>query len=274
VSESSRGATAAPPAPPSNGVSAGTTPPVVGAVAAGAPAKPPPRRGGVRRLVMLLLLLAALGVGAVVGYRWWLDSQTYVHTDNAQLAGRLVQVGAVTAGRVAAVRYDVGQSVGRDQVVAEVYAPVAVGTTSGGAPRLEFRPTSDALVEVRAPVDGVVVARGASPGDTVPAGQPLVTLVDPTRLWVNANVEETQIRRVRRGQPVEVRIDALDEALSGRVAAITPASASTFSLLPQQNLSGNFTKTTQLVPVKIELDRPDPRLMIGTSVGVRIRVVD
>jgi multidrug resistance efflux pump len=274
VSEPSRGAIVAPAALPSNGASAGAPSSAVEAGGAGSPAKTPVRGRGVRRLVMLLLLVLAIGGGGVVGYQWWLDSQTYVHTDNAQLAGRLVQVGALTAGRVASVRYDVGQPVGRDQVVAEVYAPVAVGMTSGGAPRLEFRPTTDALVEVRAPVDGVVVARGASAGDTVPAGQSLITLVDPTRLWVNANVEETQIRRVRRGQPVEVRVDALDQALSGRVAAITPASAATFSLLPQQNLSGNFTKTTQLVPVKIELDQPDPRLMIGTSVGVRIRVAD
>jgi multidrug resistance efflux pump len=288
MSEQRRPATAVPASAPANGVATApeqraasppaASPPAVGAAPASpAAASPPaapsqPRRA--RRLVLAAVLLLALGGAGASAYRWWQDSQTYVQTDNAQLAGRLVQVGALTAGRVATVRYDVGQTVARDQVVAEVYVPVPVGTTSGGAPRLEFRPTSDALVEVRAPVDGVVVARGASPGDTVPAGQPLLTLVDPARLWVNANVEETQIRRVRRGQPVEVRVDALDQGLTGRVAAITPASAATFSLLPQQNLSGNFTKTTQLVPVKIELDQPDPRLMIGTSVGVRIRVAD
>jgi membrane fusion protein (multidrug efflux system) len=118
----------------------------------------------------------------------------------------------------------------------------------------------------------VVVARSANPGDTVPAGQPLLTLVDPRQLWINANVEETQVKRLAAGQPVEIHVDALDADLAGHVRAVTPASAATFSLLPSNNTSGNFTKQTQLVPVKVELDQPEPRLSIGTSVEVRVRV--
>ncbi|HEY3080236.1 MAG TPA: HlyD family efflux transporter periplasmic adaptor subunit [Chloroflexota bacterium] len=239
---------------------------------AAGPDAPEPRRGGRRRLVLGVLLVGVLAVGGVVGYRYWYDSTYFVNTDNAQIAGRLVQVGALAAGRVATVRYDVGQRVGKDEVVATLYAPVPVGTTTGGTPRLEFRETQDALVEVRSPVEGVVVARGGNPGDTVPAGQPLVTLVDPRQLWISANVEETQVRRLQRGQPVSVHVDVWDVDLAGRVAAITPASAATFSLLPSQNVSGNFTKSTQLVPVKIDLEQPDPRLLMGTSVEVRIRV--
>lgn len=236
-------------------------------------APPPARRASlVRRAILLLVLATAIGGGATVGYRWWQDSLLYVSTDNAQIAGRLVQVGSLAAGRVAEVRFDVGQRVARDQVVARLYVPVPVGSTSNGQPKLEFRQTEDAQVEVIAPVDGMVIARAANPGDTVPAGQPLLTLVDPRQLWINANVEETSIRRVQRGQPVTVHIDALDIDLPGRVSAITPASAGTFSLLPSQNTSGNFTKQTQLVPVKIELERPEPRLSIGTSASVRIRV--
>jgi multidrug resistance efflux pump len=93
-------------------------------------------------------------------------------------------------------------------------------------------------------------------------------------LWVNANVEETQVKKLVIGQRVDIHVDALDIEVPGRVAAITPASASTFSLLPSQNLSGNFTKVTQLVPVKIELEQPDPRLAIGTSVEVKIRIAE
>src|SRR5204863_1179086 len=104
------------------------------------------------------------------------------------------------------------------------------------------------------------------------AGQPIYALIDPGQISVRANVEETKVARVQPGQWVEVHIDALDRSFDGRVEAITPASAATFSLLPAQNVAGNFTKVTQLVPVKIELERPDPRLMIGTSVEVKIRV--
>jgi multidrug resistance efflux pump len=236
------------------------------------PAAPVRRRAGGRRLLLALLaVVAVVGAGTVV-YRWWLDSQLYVSTDNAQIAGRLIQVGGTSAGRVAEVRYDVGAPIRKDTVVAAIYAPVAVGATANGQPKLEFRATSDALVEVTTPVDGIVIARNANAGDTVPAGQPLLTLVDPKQLWINANVEETQVRRLQIGQPVVVHVDALDVDLAGHVKAITPASAATFSLLPSQNTAGNFTKQTQLVPVKIELDQPDPRLAIGTSVEVKIRV--
>jgi multidrug resistance efflux pump len=219
----------------------------------------------------LLAVVAVVGAG-MTGYRWWLDSQLYVSTDNAQITGRLIQVGGTSAGRVAEVRYDVGAPIRKDTVVAAIYAPVPVGTTANGQPKLEFRQTSDALVEVTAPVDGVVIARNANAGDTVPAGQPLLTLVDPKQLWINANVEETVVKRLQVGQPVEIHVDALDATVSGHVKAITPASAATFSLLPSQNTAGNFTKQTQLVPVKIELDQPEPRLSIGTSVEVKIRV--
>jgi membrane fusion protein, multidrug efflux system len=94
------------------------------------------------------------------------------------------------------------------------------------------------------------------------------------QLWVVANVEETSVSRVRPGQRVSVHVDTLNADLEGTVAAIVQASAQSFSPLPQQNLSGNYTKVTQLQPVKIVFDRPDPRLALGTSVEVKIRVAD
>jgi multidrug resistance efflux pump len=222
-----------------------------------------------------LALLVALGLvvlvaGGLVAYRWWYDSRHYVSTDNAQIAGRLIQIGGLAAGRVTAVRHDVGDRVGRDEIVATIQVPVAVGATSGGVPRLEYRDTSDSLIDVRSPVSGLVVARGANPSDTVPAGQMLLTVVDPRELWVNANIEETQVRRLRVGQRVAIHVDVLNRALPGRVVAITPASAATFSLLPSQNASGNFTRVTQVVPVRIAFETPPPDLLLGTSVSVRI----
>jgi multidrug resistance efflux pump len=220
-----------------------------------------------------VLACLALGGGAIVGYRYWYDSVHFVSTDNAQIAGDLIQVGSLNAGRIGEVVYDVGAQVRQDDVVATLYAPVPVGITPNGSQRMEIRATDDSLIEVRSPIAGVVVARAANPGDTVPAGQPLLTVVDSRKLWVNANVEESQIRWIRPGQPVAIHVDTLALDLTGRVLAIRPASVATFSLLPTQSVSGNFTKETQYVPVKIALDQPDPRLMIGTSAEVSIRVV-
>jgi membrane fusion protein (multidrug efflux system) len=117
-----------------------------------------------------------------------------------------------------------------------------------------------------------VVARSGNPGDTVPAGQPLLTIVNPNSLWVTANVEENQAPKLQPGQTVLIHVDNLDADFTGKVAAIAQASAQSFSVIPQQNLSGNYTKVTQLQPVKILLDQTDPRLALGTSVEVKIDV--
>lgn len=223
-----------------------------------------------RRLLLVALAVIAVGGGTAVAYRWWRDSVLYVSTDNAQIAGYMTQVGALEAGRVATVNADVGDRVAQNQVVARVDVPSTVSQTAAGTPQQAFTNTVDTLVDVTSPVDGVVVARSSNPGDVIPAGQSILTVVDPNNLWVIANVEETQTRRVRPGQRVQVHVDNLNADFTGEVAAIVQASAQSFSLLPRQNLSGNFTKVTQLQAVKITLDRVDPRLALGTSVEVKI----
>jgi len=118
----------------------------------------------------------------------------------------------------------------------------------------------------------VVVARLADPGSTVAPGQAIVAVVDPTQLYVTANVNETDVDRLQVGQPVDVTVDSLGVALPGRVEAVTPASASSFSLIPAQNTSGNYTKVIQVVPVKIAVDYGSLPLIVGSSVEVNIHV--
>lgn len=226
----------------------------------------------VRRLLLIALAVVAVIGGSVVAYRWWRDSVLYVSTDNAQIAGYMTQVGTLEAGRVATVNVDVGDHVSQNQIVAQVDVPTTVNQTAAGTPREQFTNTADTLADVRSPVDGVVVARSSNPGDVIPAGQSILTVVDPSNLWVVANVGETQIRRVLPGQRVQVHVDNLNADFTGQVAAIVQASAQSFSPLPQQNLSGNFTKVTQLQAVKITLDQVDSRLALGTSAEVKIEV--
>jgi membrane fusion protein (multidrug efflux system) len=127
-------------------------------------------------------------------------------------------------------------------------------------------------VTVQSPLDGVVLSVPSTPGATVQAGQPLVMIVDPSQLWVNANIEETNVSRLKVGDPVSVHVDALGTDVAGRVESITPATAGTFSILPTSNTSGNFTKITQLVPVRIALNLGNQPALLGSSVEVRIKV--
>jgi len=226
-----------------------------------------------RRLLWLVpILLIVAGISLTVGYRYWYESTYFVITDNAQVNGDLVQVGSLNAGRIVATHVEVGTQVRKDQELAVVAMPQQVTTPLGAQPRIDVTGSSDTLVSVRSPLSGVVAARMGYIGGTVAAGQAMYMLVDPRQVWIKANIDETKIARVHPGQSVEVHVDALDRTFAGRVEAVTPASAATFSLLPAQNASGNFIKVTQYVPVKIVVDTEGAVLPLGTSVEVRIQV--
>jgi multidrug resistance efflux pump len=219
-------------------------------------------------------VVLVLAVVAIFGYRYWYNATHYVWTDNAQIAGPIVSVGTLNAGQVSAVLTDVGQRVQAGQVVARVVVPETTGATGSGTPTLAISNVNNQTVDVVSPVSGIVAERLAEPGATVAAGQSIVAVTDPFRLYVEANVNETDVDRVQVGQAVDVTVDSLGLTLPGRVAAITPASASTFSLLPQQTTSGNFSKVVQVVPVKIAVDYGNLPLTVGSSVEVNIHIAD
>src|SRR5262249_19827077 len=157
--------------------------------------------------------------------------------------------GSLNAGRIVATRVDVGRPVRDGQEIAVVAMPREVGSSGvGTAPRMGLTGTDDSLVPVYAPLNGIVAARIGQVGGTVSAGQPIYALIDPAQVWVKANIEESNAWRVQAGQAAVIHVDALNRDFWGHVDAITPASAATFSLLPANNASGNFTKVTQYVP--------------------------
>jgi membrane fusion protein (multidrug efflux system) len=132
---------------------------------------------------------------------------------------------------------------------------------------------------ILAPLSGIVAKKWAMPGDVVQPGQPILTLYDLENLWVTANIEETKLRDIKTGAEVRIRVDAYrGREFTGRVELIGAAAASRFSLIPPNNASGNFTKVTQRIPVKISIESHGAgfgeelaRLLPGMSVEVKIR---
>ncbi|MEB0077490.1 HlyD family secretion protein [Pseudomonas sp. CCI3.2] len=126
---------------------------------------------------------------------------------------------------------------------------------------------------VIAPRDGQLGQIGVRLGAYVNSGAQLMALV-PDRLWIIANMKETQMAGVRLGQPVTFSVDALDDQkMQGRVQRISPATGSEFSLLPADNATGNFVKIAQRIPVRITVEPNQPlakRLRPGMSVVVSI----
>jgi membrane fusion protein, multidrug efflux system len=127
---------------------------------------------------------------------------------------------------------------------------------------------------VRAPVDGVVGNRSVQLGQYVRAGTMLMAVVPLPEVYVVANFKETQLARMRRGQPVELEIDAFpDRRLIGTLDSFAPASGAQFSLLPPENATGNFTKVVQRLPVRIAIPADNPLsglLRPGLSVQVSV----
>ena len=107
---------------------------------------------------------------------------------------------------------------------------------------------------IHAPVDGVFSNRAVQTGDYVQTGQRIASLVPLSDVYIDANFKETQLARIRPGQAVSISVDALPgDTIEGRVASLSPASGSVFSLLPPDNATGNFTKIVQRLPVRIEV---------------------
>jgi membrane fusion protein (multidrug efflux system) len=114
---------------------------------------------------------------------------------------------------------------------------------------------------ILAPDDGRVSKVAIQPGQFVQAGQSLFAIVHSDQVWVTANFKETQLDKMKVGQKVTVKADAFsDHDFEGKVTSFSPATGSTFALLPPDNATGNFVKTVQRLPVRIEFANADPLL--------------
>ena len=126
---------------------------------------------------------------------------------------------------------------------------------------------------IKSPVTGVVDKTFVKVGEYVTPGQRLALVHDPSKIWIEANIKETEIRRLKIGQKVEVSIDAYpDTGFEGRVLSVGNATTSEFALLPSPNPSGNFTKITQRLPVRIAIDQQQSLLRPGMMVEIYIDV--
>uniref|UniRef100_I2PWZ6 Multidrug resistance efflux pump n=1 Tax=Desulfovibrio sp. U5L TaxID=596152 RepID=I2PWZ6_9BACT len=125
---------------------------------------------------------------------------------------------------------------------------------------------------VRSPVDGLVDQKFVEPGEYVIPGQRLVLVHDPKGVWIEVHLKETKLADLRPRQPVDISVDAYPgRHFSGWVERIGNAATNQFALLPSPNPSGNFTKITQRVPVRIKVDQPaDNPLRPGMMVVVDI----
>ncbi|MBN9312394.1 MAG: secretion protein HlyD [Chryseobacterium sp. 39-10] len=125
---------------------------------------------------------------------------------------------------------------------------------------------------VLAPEDGFVAKVPVQKGQFLQAGSQLFSLVRNNDKWVVANFKETQLSKMVEGQKVEIKIDAFpDQQFSGVVSSFSPATGSSFSILPPDNASGNFVKVVQRLPVRIDFEKLDPAVMKKLRAGMNVQ---
>lgn len=130
---------------------------------------------------------------------------------------------------------------------------------------------------VTAPSDGWLGRRTIQEGQLVSPGVTLTTIIPNTNKWIVANFKETQLARIRKGQTVEVTVDAIPgKTFTGRVSDISQATGSKYAIIPTDNSSGNFVKIQQRVPVRIDLDElsaeDNERMSAGMMCEVKVKV--
>jgi len=180
------------------------------------------------------------------------QAQRGVEIAKAQLDSAKARVDQARAGIISA-RADTKQVVMRQADSQGKIAKVQQARVALEAAQLNVEYTT--LV---APVDGVVTHKQVEVGQIVQQGQGLMVIVPLQDVWVTANFKETQLRAMKPGQKVEVKVDTYGKTFSGHVDSIAGATGAVLSLLPPENATGNYVKVVQRVPVKIVLDPIPP----------------
>src|SRR6187551_1277008 len=126
---------------------------------------------------------------------------------------------------------------------------------------------------ITAPQDGLVSKINVQPGQFVQAGQPVFSIVHSESVWVIANFKETQLDKMKEGQKAIINVDAYPgHKFEATLTSFSPATGSTFALLPPDNASGNFVKVVQRLPVKLEFTNPNDSLVKKLRPGMNVLV--
>lgn len=212
------------------------------------------------RRILLINLIVVLGIAIVAGVVGYLvyNNYYYYSTDDAQVSGNIVNIVPTISGTLESLTVSTGDYVSANQVIGTVQA---TGT--------------NAIANVTAPFNGVVVAVPGVVGQIVTPQLALVQEADPSSVKVTAYVDESAVKNVAAGQFVDIHVDAYSgTSYTGHISQVVGAAASQFSLLPTtDNASGNFTKVSQRIPVNILLGgNPGFMLLPGMSTEVTIHL--
>jgi membrane fusion protein, multidrug efflux system len=195
----------------------------------------------------------------------------------------IAQQAAVTQAlqKLAQSRFQSAQSIktGPDQVrVQQAKANSAMADVKQAQAKVDQARLNLGYTHITAPVTGIVNKKNVQVGVNLSIGQDVLTIIPLTNLWVTANFKETQLSRMKPGQPVTLKVDALGgRKFHGKVTQIGGATGSKLSLFPPENATGNYVKVVQRIPVRVDFtnlqqENGDYALRPGMSVTPDVEV--
>ena len=221
--------------------------------------------GGVGGGIVLVL------VGIIAFY--WYEGEHFVTTEDARISANLVVISPEIGGKIVEWNVKEGDSVRAGDVLGR--QDLGTMLNSGSINTSTMATVGSIAAEkasIKSPIAGQVIRSSAVLGQMAVPGTNLAVVADTEQLFVSSNIPELQIGRVRLGQKVELTVDAFPGvAFRGRIETIGRATASTFSLLPSSNSGGNYTKVSQIVPIRVHLlDTLGKPLLVGMNTSIRI----
>ncbi|HDA1113842.1 TPA: HlyD family secretion protein [Staphylococcus aureus] len=207
-------------------------------------------------LINVITVVVLLAIG-IAGFYFWNKTTSYITTDNAKVNGDQIKIASPASGRIKSLNVKQGDKLDKGDKVATVTVQGQDGETKD--------------MELKMPQKGTIAKLDGMEGSMVQAGNPIAYAYNLDDLYVTANIDEKDIKDVEVGKDVDVTIDGQKASVKGKVDSIGKATAASFSLMPSSNSDGNYTKVSQVIPVKITLDsEPSKQVVPGMNAEVKI----
>lgn len=201
-------------------------------------------------LINVITVVVLLAIG-IAGFYFWNKTTSYITTDNAKVNGDQIKIASPASGQIKSLNVKQGDKLDKGDKVATVTVQGQDGETKD--------------MELKMPQKGTIAKLDGMEGSMVQAGNPIAYAYNLDDLYVTANIDEKDIK------DVDVTIDGQKASIKGKVDSIGKATAASFSLMPSSNSDGNYTKVSQVIPVKITLEsEPSKQVVPGMNAEVKI----
>jgi len=230
-----------------------------------------------QKIVIAVVVTLVLMIGGGIASYYWYEMSHYITTDDARVSAYTANVSPIISGKITSWNVSEGEYVKAGATMG--WQDTNAMAASAGVNPSALNPVGSIMVskaEISAPISGQVLKSSVRVGQLVGAGQPLAVIADTDDLFVAVNIDETEISKVKVGQLVDLKVDALPgKTFQGRVDKIGKATLSTFDILPMQSANGNFTKVTQRIPLKVRFPEINKLgLLPGMSVTAKIHIAE